>query len=330
MQLATTLRPHLALLLLGLAWPVSCGGSSEEGTSPSATAGAEGFPLELRASDGAISTLDAPATRVLPANATALDLVVAIGGPGKVGAFVGAAQDWSVACQLEGLELREDQLIGKLDMEAVVVADVDLIVTHAWQATEQRPLLERAGVPAMEIPEVLGRDELETALLSIGRALDEVDAARTLLESLLARLDSLGDRDRSHWSVMNLSYGGNGGWSAGTGTTADTVLRWAGARNTLGEDGRSGHQSIDLETLVELDPDALLIGDGDDGSGGSTLAFLRDDPRVQDLQAVKHGRLIVLPGTLYGTASHHLVQAAELVARHLDMWELDELEDEDQ
>ncbi len=313
------LRPWLALLLpLPL---IACGEASSTSSPSHSSSDHPGFPLELHGTDGSVTVLDAPARRVLPGNSSAFDLVVAVAGPDRVGAFVEGARRWSVSCQREGVELAEERLIAKLDMESVVISGVDLIVTHAWQVTEQRPLLERAGVPVLEIPEVLGRAELREVFDQIGRALDEREAARGVLEDCLARLDKLESRDRSHWKVMNLSYGGNGGWSAGTGTTVDTVLRWSGARNAMGDGGRTGHLSIDLETLLEVDPDALLIGEGDDGSGGSTLAFLRQDPRVQGLRAVQLGRLIQLPGTLYGTASHHLVEAAELVALQLDVWD---------
>ena len=317
-------RPSLLLFGLALAPLCGCDGPSDPPAPATSAAGLSGFPLELRGTDGGVSILEAPAARVLPANASAFDLVVEIAGPDRIGAFVEEAQQWSVHVQRQGLQLREDQLIGRLDMESVVVSDVDLIVTHAWQVTEQRPLLERAGVPALEIPEVLGRAELRTVFEQLGRALDEEEAAQALLDARLARLDDLQDRDRSHWGLMNLSYGSNGGWSAGTGTTFDTVLRWSGARNLLGEQGRDGHLTIDLETLLEMDPDAIVIGEGEDGDGGETIAFLREDPRVQDLQAVKHCRYIILPGALYGTASHHLVEAAELIATQLDVWDAEE------
>lgn len=315
---------HLSLAVLSAA-PIlalgSCGGDSttpEVIGSPNAH---PGFPIELRGTDGGVSILEAPARRVLPGNSSAFDLIVAIAGPDRVGAFVEGAMQWSVSCQREGVELREEQLIAKLDMEAVVISNVDLIVTHAWQVTEQRPLLERAGVPAMEIPEVLGREELRKIFDELGRALDERESAQAVLEGLLARLDALDQTDRSHWRLINLSYGGNGGWSAGLGTTFDTVARWSGARNILGEQEREGHLAIDLETLLELDPDAIVLGEGDDGSGGTTLQFLNNDPRVSGLKAVREERLIVLPGTLYGTASHHLVEAAERVAAQLESWD---------
>lgn len=315
------IRTPLFLAGLSLAPLCGCDGPALQADSATSATSLPGFPLELRGTDGGVSILEAPAARVLPGNSSAFDLVVAIAGPDRVGAFVEEAQQWSVSCQREGLELREDQLIQRLDMESVVVAEVDLIVTHAWQVTEQRPLLERAGVPALEIPEVLGRAELREVFEVLGQALDEEEAAQALLESRLARLDDLAVRDRSHWGLMNLSYGGNGGWSAGTGTTFDTVVRWSGARNLLGEQGRDGHLTIDLETLLEMDPDAIIIGVGQDGAGGETIEFLREDPRVQDLHAVQNGRFILLPGALYGTASHHLVEAAELVATQLDVWD---------
>ena len=308
-------------LLAGLALALlpGCQDAGDQPTSTTHLASSTGFPLELRGTDGGVSILQAPATRVLPGNASAFDLVVAIAGPERIGAFVEGAQQWSVRCQRDGLELREDQLIQRLDMESVVTSDVDLIVTHAWQVTEQRPLLERAGVPALEIPEVLGRQELRVVFQQLGRALDEEEAAQALLDARLARLDKLAERDRSHWRLLNLAYGGNGGWSAGAGTTFDTMARWSGARNLLSE--RNGHLTIDLEALLELDPDAIVLGEGDDGAGGETLDFLRSDPRVQGLQAVQDGRLIVLPGVIYGTASHYLVEAAELVAAQLDEWD---------
>ena len=71
-------RTPLSLIALALAPLCGCDGPVDQpSSSPASVAGLSGFPLKRPGTDGGVSILEAPATRVLPGNASAFDLIVA-------------------------------------------------------------------------------------------------------------------------------------------------------------------------------------------------------------------------------------------------------------
>jgi ABC-type Fe3+-hydroxamate transport system substrate-binding protein len=115
---------------------------------------------------------------------------------------------------------------------------------------------------------------------------------------------------------------GTQGFSAGSGTTIDTAIRLAGLRNALAEEGVTGHQQINFEALLVLDPDAIVLSQplateeahtGD--RGGAAERILLGESSLAELRAVRSRAFLRLDAGLYASASHGIVRAAEELQR---------------
>ena len=278
-----------------------------------------GFPLELESANGRRSVLTAPARHVLPGNAGALDLLLAVADDDWVAAINVGTRPYSVALA-DPKRLAQAPELKAFDMESIAVLAPDLVITHAWQTLDKGPFLERMSIPVLELGESDGLESIERDLERIGRALDRSERADEVIADLRRRVAALRTVDRSAYEVLTLSGGDTGTWTAGSGTTAATLVDWANATHVPTELGLEGHFQLDHEGLLEIDPQVIVVS-SDDGTleGSSSWRALRSDERLSGLRALGgDGFGIALESRRMGTTSHQLLEAAEALAAALD------------
>ncbi len=318
------MRPTLSPWILALALASSCSDPRSDRADLESRP-APGFPLALVGDDGSECLLTAPARRVLAGNAGALDLFLEVADPERVAAINRGTRPYSVALTPspeDPAPLSQILEIDRFDLESVATLAPDLVLTHAWQTLDKGPFLERLGVPRLVLSEASGLTDLERDLERLAAAVGTPERGARAVEALRIRVARLSDRDRSAWSALAYSGAESGGWSSGSGTTAASLIGWAGLGNLAEERGMAGHFQVDHELLLDLDPRVLVVP-SDDGTldGSSTWRALRSDERLAAL-AVRRGEGLVVPieSRLFGTTSHHLVGAAEALAAALDAW----------
>lgn len=318
------MRPTPPLWILALALASACSDPRPDRADPGREPAA-GFPLVLAGDDGSECRLEAPAGRVLAGNAGALDLFLEVASPDHVVAINRGTRPYSVALTPspeDPTPLSEIDEIDRFDLESVATLAPDLVLTHAWQTLDKGPFLERLGVPRLVLSEASGLADLERDLERLAAAVGTPERGARAVEALRMRVARLSERDRSAWSALAYSGAESGGWSSGSGTTAASLIGWAGLRNLAEERGMAGHFQVDHELLLDLDPRVLVVP-SDDGTleGSSTWRALRSDERLAAL-AVRRDEGLVVPieSRLFGTTSHHLVGAAEALAAALDGW----------
>src|SRR5262249_5383979 len=103
-------------------------------------------------------------------------------------------------------------------------------------------------------------------------------------------------------------------FTAGSGATFQDLCGHPRAGNLAAGAGLARPPPTPDEELLALNPQVLIAS----GSEGSDLAArLRQMPSYRHLPALEAGRLVLLPGALMGSVSHHRVAAFEALARKL-------------
>lgn len=316
--------------VLALALAAACGG----GEAPNSTdpANASGDAAHTA------STPDAPAPpakraipdRIVLTNASAVDIVFDLVGYEHV---VAIPAGFDAYVNVGGLDaFGPEQRFGEFNAEVVLALDPDLVVAGSWTASESIGHLRDAGIDVYVMPTVDSLDDIRTSITEIGAKLDCADRAAALAASFdariaelrhaaeqrdLARVDMLTGEALPRPGVVSYTNYGSGGWTAGTGTTADLVIELAGARNLAAEAGRDGHDLVDFETLFAWDPDWIVVSTPSDDYG-QTRAFLENEPALAGLRAIQSKHIAEVDAALYSTTSHYLVDAAAELARILD------------
>ncbi len=263
------------------------------------------------------ATVTAP-QRVLPTNATAVDIVFDLIAAERIVAVPDTVGDYA-AVDVDFSTWTEEQVFSEFSAEALLAFNPDLVVVGPWQDPNTVERLVESGVQVVELPRVSGLADIRASIRVAASALQAEAKAEQLIKDFDERLAALRATAQGRGNVGALAYTnyGSGGWAAGAGTTAGLVLELAGLTNVAAEAGREGHDGIDIESLLVLDPDVLVISKPSAGYG-ATRAYLEGENALSNLSAISGGCIVELPADLFSTASSHLLEAAELLAREID------------
>ncbi|MCY4188730.1 MAG: ABC transporter substrate-binding protein [Bryobacterales bacterium] len=192
------------------------------------------------------------------------------------------------------------------DPERIVAHDPDLVLAARYSKIELRELVNQTGATVVVSTAFVSFDDIQGNIANIGRAVGEPERATALLTEMDLQLAAAADRPESPRTGWRLLYYAPSGWTAGNQTTVDEVIRAAGYRNAAVS--ISGHQKITAEKVLEIDPDALLIGVGYARDAGFRDQ-LTSDPQLATLAALHEGRVAELPAKRLLSVSQHLAEA---------------------
>lgn len=306
--------PRLRIAAAGLlaVWPCACDRPAGAPEAPSeASSSTPSRTLVL--ADGSTIAVPRHPRRVLPANSSLVDLLVELLPRERFAAIPRPAFAWSSLAGREG-EWADVPVLEEFEAELVLTAEPDLVLVSPWSSRGAIELARRAGIAVLEVPDARTWDELVAGIELVGRALAVEERAAELVASLEQRRRVLTDVRGRRQRVLPYANFGTGGTTAGRDTTLDLVLELAGMDNAAADFGLVGHETIDLEQVLVIDPDVFLTSTGRDGVAPGDV-FLRNEDLLADLRAVREDRILVLRAELFAAASIRVLDAAEELAR---------------
>lgn len=256
--------------------------------------------------------------RVLAANAGCAEYLLELLPPERIAAL--PAEIFEFAAEPpDPAAWPASRLLARYESEAVLAHAPDLVLATPWQPAEVAVVLRRAGVPVLVVPEVRELDDAREILLLLGQVFEREERSREIWTAVESRAAALrASAPLVPPRVLPYANLGDGGWTAGRGTTLDLALRLAGCENLAATAGFEGHARLDLETVHRLDPEWIAISTEEaDGARSPSFAALRAAPLTAALGAVREGRVLRLPSRLAGATTHRVVDAAELLRREL-------------
>jgi len=158
-------------------------------------------------------------------------------------------------------------------------------------------------------------DDMVTSVEHIGSALHSEKSADALVKDLRERLSDLDQRlaGKTPRRVLFVV------WpdpliSIGRDTFIADALRRAGARSVV--DTAAEWPRVNLEEVVRLQPEYLVFASAHAGDTQHDIDALRSRPGWRDLDAIRHGNVIVISDAINRPAPR-LVDAIEQLARAL-------------
>jgi iron complex transport system substrate-binding protein len=106
------------------------------------------------------------------------------------------------------------------------------------------------------------------------------------------------------------------GYTAGSNTLFDDVVRAAGAVNICAEQGIKGFAKINSEKILDWQPDFIVTG-ANRGKEKAVRDRLLEDPAVATSKAGRAGRIIVIDNRHFLTVSHHVMRFVKDLAKGL-------------
>jgi iron complex transport system substrate-binding protein len=208
-----------------------------------------------------------------------------------------------VAERVDGIE----HFVGA-DVESIIALDPDICFLASYNRKEMRSLLLDSGIPVYVFHCFHTLEHIRENLRAVGQAVGGEEAAESLIAEMDRKINSVGRRipPREQWPTA-LVYDKRR-WVAGSQTTQTEIFAHAGLRNAAAERGIEGYANLSEETVLEMDPDYLVVVAPSDGTNHHRDWLLKN-PALAPLKAIREERFLVLEEPLLSTVSHHIATA---------------------
>jgi iron complex transport system substrate-binding protein len=262
----------------------------------------------LLAACSAVSAFEKP-RRVASLNLTADEVLVEILPPERL-VGVTAFADEQGTSNVVGRVPKSVARFPKADLERLIHLAPDLVVVSEYTDADFLRLLEKSGQRIHRMQGLRSLPGFRAAILDLGRAVGEEEAAKALAARYDARLQDLERRLRGAPRPRVL-YWANG-VTAGGDTAIGALIEGAGARNLGAELGLTGIVPLGAERAFVADPDYFLVAEG-----WKSAEALRAHALLSQTRAVKQGRVLQIPTEKLVALSHHAAEACWVLAAAL-------------
>jgi iron complex transport system substrate-binding protein len=277
-------------------------------------AAARPFPRELRDAKGETLILPREPQRIVSQTLGTDEILLAVCPPGRVVALSNLAEDGDYSNVVE--EARRIPGRTTEGPEQILQFKPDLIFVASYSRAETVELLKTSKAPVFRFANFDSIEDIKSNIRTVGYATGTDAAAENLIRQMDEDLTAVRARiPKSESPVRVMSYD-KLGYTAGSNTLFDDVVRAAGAINICAEQGIKGFAKINSEKILELQPDFLITG-ATRGKEKSVRDRLLEDPAVANSKAGRAGRIIVVDNRHFLTVSHHVVRFVEDLANGL-------------
>lgn len=202
--------------------------------------------------------------------------------------------------------------------EALVAAAPDLVLAAEINSMDQIKDLEDLGLTVFYIKNPTTFEELSESILVAGEVLGkdkEAEALAADIEDRVAELDAVMAKNTETPLVFYEldATDPTKPWTAGAGTFISMIIEKAGGKN-LGDDVEGSWIQVGLETLIDADPEIILLGDYKYGSTPEAVAARTG---WDNLTAVAEGQMYGFDDNLVSRPGPRLVEGLETIAQIL-------------
>jgi len=267
--------------------------------------------------DGGAVILREKPERIVPANPSTADLVLALVGPERIAGLPVTVSSYSHEYEVQEISAALPTFTHYV-AESILALKPDLVIGHVYQEPGTTRVLRRAGVPIYSLAYPESAEDVIATVEDLSKLLGESERGDAIARDLRSRLESLrADKSRAHMRALTYTNLGSGVWTTGAGSSPHLFIELAGMQNAGAEGDREMDYQIGFERLLVLDPDVLIVAGSVSGLTPS-LEFLRKDELLHNLKAVRNEHIVVLPSKLFSANSQHLLTAAERLSVAVD------------
>lgn len=261
------------------------------------------FPVTLTDATGTEVTVNEAPETVVTLSPSAAQTMWELGAQGKV---VGVTQ---YATYLEGASEKAN-VSGSgqsfASVEKVVALDPDLVLAPNVVPNETVSKLRDAGLTVYKTEGATSIEDVMQKTETVARLTDECAASADVVDGMRADLETVSqavdgeDRPR----VLYYFFG----FTAGEGTFVDEIITTAGGTNVASEAGITGFKQISPETVVEQNPEWIVLNSDDPQGVPANDAF-------NSTTAVREGNTVTLDANLISQPAPRIVEPVTKLAR---------------
>lgn len=261
------------------------------------------FPVTETDASGTEVSVEEPPERIVTLAPSASQMLWEIGADEKV---VGVDQH---SAYLDGADEKAN-VSGSgeqsISVEKVIDQEPDLVLAPDVVSEETVEQLRDAGLTVYWYEGAESIDTVSEQTELTGRLVDECDGASETVDEMNDRIgaveEAIEDEDRPR--VLYVFFG----FTAGEGTFIDDIIETAGGENVAAEAGIEGYQEINDETIVDQDPEWIVLN-SDDPMVPPTEAYNATTAVQEDQTVVLETNTLNQPGPRVVEPIEELAQA---------------------
>ena len=281
------------------------GDNSDLATNATPTLTPASTPMTVTDQSGRIVTLDKIPERIISIAPANTEILFALGLGDKV---VGVTE----YCNYpeEATDVEKVGGFSTPDIEKILALEPDVIFAAPIHEAEIIPQLENLGLAVIALtPETV--DETFDAIELVGMVTGVEDTATALAEDMQENIDdvtslvaNLSDDERPNvfyivWHDPLMTAGGD--------TLVSQLIDLAGGENIFAN--LSGYQMVDPESVIAGEPQVIIAGTGMGSGANAPLEWAQTEPRLQDTEALKEGKVFSINTDLTGRFGPRIVDA---------------------
>ncbi len=216
-------------------------------------------------------------------------------------------------------ETQNIEKIGDFDgpnIEKILDLKPDLVIAGNKLQEKTIQQLEDLKVPTVAV-ESSTFDNIYGSIQLVGKVTGAQDQAQELVDSMMKKVEGIKEKvkDAEKPTVYYvMSYGEMGNWTSGPGSFINDLMTLAGG-DCVTKDGGAPWMEYSLETLIEKDPDVLIVSS--DMGTEANLEELKNTNGYKDLTAVKEGKVYMVDANLVTRPGPRIVDGLEAIAKVL-------------
>jgi len=291
----------------------ACGRGAGDGPSAgtSSIAKPTAFPRTIRDAAGVTLTIPAKPQRIVSQTLGTDEILFAICPPTRIVGVSTFARDGAYSHVVDAVRAAGQPAIDST--ETVIGLKPDLIFVASYSRADLIEVLRASGAPVFRFSNFDRIADIMTNIRTVAYAIGEDAAAEQLVADMEARLARVRARAAASGRRPRvMSYDGTG-YTAGSDTLFDDVIRVAGGVNAAAASGAKGFMRVGGEQMLSWKPDYLIVG-AKPGEEEIVRRRMLANPAVASSDAVKGGRLVLMDTRIFLTTSQHVVSAAEALA----------------
>jgi len=209
---------------------------------------------------------------------------------------------------------REIPRFDKFQAEIILSFKPDLVVSSAMQDSGAAEAIKQQKIPILYLKDFDSIDGIRNSIRTIGETVGARDAAEKMIAEFDARLAKVKTNIGDAKPVPVVIYSNFGtGYTVGSGTCQNDLLRAAGGLNLAAESGMRGNVPLTFEQLLKFDPEFILVM-GNVGLESPQAKLILNDPVLTEMRAVKNRHIAVVPAQYFDALSQYAPEAVEIIA----------------
>ena len=281
---------------------------------PTVASAQSDFPLTVADDTGMTATFNAPPQRIVSLSPGLTEITFALGH----GDQLVAVDSYSIYPP----EAKEIQprltTYPNPSIEAIVGLKPDLVLSLA-DRDEDLALIRAQGIPVLKLL-LKDFDAAVSTIKTLGRVFGSPDAGEAVTADMVARRDAVvaavtGATRPRVYEELDASEPDKP-FVAGPNGFYGELIDLAGGTNVFG-DLPSDFGQVGAETIVQRDPEVIILTDADLPFNPQTPELVAARPGWNVITAVQNGAIYAVPAEIYSTPGPRLVEGLEHLARLL-------------